>query len=237
MLTTSQVAKICKVDRTTVGYWIRTAKIKARRKGKKYLIAVNDLRLFLESQGQPIPKELFQGSSQDSIFHDIQPCWRSIQTEEARSRCIQCPVYERGIEPCFTFQADSTTCSPDRCLDCGFYRNFVYPRIKFVHQIDMPAAVYKDLFFWGANSRFESLCDLKKGQAIGYGLEHLVHPDSMEMVISFAKRRSLGHRQIPKHYETNFKTEEKGRIKVFLSIVPLIEPPGTFLVIVDPQDT
>jgi hypothetical protein len=59
----------------------------------------------------------------------------------------------------------------------------------------------------------------------------------MEMVISFAKRRSLGHRQFPKHYETNFKTKAKERIKVFLSIVPLIEPSGTFLVIVDPLTT
>ncbi|MEJ2638606.1 MAG: helix-turn-helix domain-containing protein [Desulfosarcinaceae bacterium] len=234
MLTTSQVAKICKVDRTTVGYWIRTAKIRAKRVGKKYLIAANDLRLYLESQGQQIPKELFQGSRQESIFPDIQPCWRLIQTEARGSSCIKCPVYKRGIEPCFTYQAGGTTCSSERCLDCEFYRNSFFPRIKFIHQMRMPAAVYKDLFIWGANSAFESLCELKEGQAIGYGIEQLVHPDSMEMVISFAKRRSLGHRQVPKHYEANFKTKEKGRINVFLSIVPLIEPQGTFLMIVEP---
>jgi excisionase family DNA binding protein len=235
LLTTSQVAKICNVDRTTVGYWIRTAKISAKRAGKKYLIAVDDLRLFLESQGQMIPKELFEGNCQDPIFPDSQPCWRLVQTKAAGTRCEQCPVYKRGIEPCFTYQASGTTCSAHRCPDCEFYRNYVHPRIKFIHQIKMPAAVYKDLFIWGANSCFESLCDLKKGQAIGYGIEQLVHPDSMEMVISFAKRRSLGHQQIPKHYETNFKTKKNERKKVFLSIVPLIEPQRTFLMVVEPQ--
>jgi hypothetical protein len=167
----------------------------------------------------------------------MQPCCRSVQTEATGNHCIECPVYKRGVEPCFTYRAGSTTCSPDKCRDCAFYRNVIYPWIKFIHQLEMPAAVYKDLFLWGATSHFESLCELTKGQAIGYGSECLVHPDSMEMVISFAKGRSLGHQQIPKHYESTFKTKENGLRNVSITIVPSIEPLGTFLVIADPLRT
>ncbi len=62
-LTVSQAAVICKVGRTTVGYWVRSKKVFAQRMGRNYAIPVEDLLHFLKSSGQPIPPELGNGGS------------------------------------------------------------------------------------------------------------------------------------------------------------------------------
>jgi excisionase family DNA binding protein len=57
-LPVSQAAALCGVGRTTVGYWIRSKKLRANRVGRNYSIPVQDLLYFLKSSGQKIPSEL-----------------------------------------------------------------------------------------------------------------------------------------------------------------------------------
>ena len=50
------------------------------------------------------------------------------------------------------------------CLSCRYYMETYFPRIQFVHQFGMPAAVFKDLYLWGGNSQCAELC----GRAHGF---------------------------------------------------------------------
>ena len=58
IITVNQAASFCDVDRTTVGYWIRSGKLAANRIGKKYAIPVEELCFYLQSTGQNIPDAL-----------------------------------------------------------------------------------------------------------------------------------------------------------------------------------
>ena len=57
-LSVTQAAALCGVGRTTVGYWIRSNRLPASRKGKKYEIPVQDLLYFLRAGGHKIPVQL-----------------------------------------------------------------------------------------------------------------------------------------------------------------------------------
>lgn len=235
-LTTNQVAVMCGVDRTTVGYWVRTGKIQAIRSGKHYQIPVNDLRLFLESSGQTVPEALSLQSNQCLDFPTIQPCWEFFKASQIEGRCAACAAFKNALEPCFTRRRIGSGCCEVKCMDCEYYRKYYLPRMKFVHQIDMPALISKGLYVWGANYPFESMRGFEMGQSIGAGVESIVHRDSMEMVISFAKRRTLGDRCLPTHYSADVRTKENGKIAVQVSVAPLNEPIGTFLAIFDPVE-
>ncbi|MDA8141798.1 MAG: helix-turn-helix domain-containing protein [Desulfobacteraceae bacterium] len=234
-LTTNQVADLCGVNRTTVGYWVRTGKIQARRSGKLYFIHENDLRLFLESSGQAIPPELARRSHQISDFPTVQPCWDFFKTNIADGRCDDCAASKNSAEPCFTYREGGVDCRDAKCLDCEYYRKYYLPRIKFVYQINLPAAVYRGTTIWGANSLFEALRGFDRGEVIGLGIERVVHQDSMEMAISNAKRRTMGDRSVPKHYQMDIRTREGDKTAVHLLVTPLNEPWGTFLAIFHPM--
>jgi hypothetical protein len=47
------------------------------------------------------------------------------------------------------------------------------PKIHFVNQIDTPAAVIKDLYFWCGNSKWAQLCEVQKKDLIGLGIEEI----------------------------------------------------------------
>jgi excisionase family DNA binding protein len=235
-LTTAQVADLCGVDRTTVGYWVRTGKIQARRAGKSYQIQVSDLRLFLESSGLSIPEELGRQNHQRLDFPTVQPCWDYFTATHEQGRCETCVVYMNKVEPCFTCREIGAGCCAVNCASCEYYRKFYHSRIRFVHQIQSPAAVYKGLYIWGGNDAYESLLGFAMGQSIGAGIERVVHGDNMEMIISFAKRRALGDPCIPKYYQAEVKTKDKGKIAVQVLVTSLNEPAGTFLAIFDPLE-
>lgn len=118
-------------------------------------------------------------------------------------------------------------------MECEYYHKFYLSRIKFIHQIGMPAAIFKGLFVWGANRPSEALFGFNIGEAIGLGIERVVHPDSMEMVISYAKRRAMGDRSLPTKYSASIRTQNNEKKTVQLLVTPLNEPKGTFLVLFD----
>ena len=65
MLSVLDIAGICGVSRSAVSYWIAKKGLPARRLGKKDMVMVDDLVLFLQSDGRPVP-QILQERSCDS---------------------------------------------------------------------------------------------------------------------------------------------------------------------------
>ena len=91
----------------------------------------------------------------------------------------------------------------------------------------------KDLFFWCGNSKWAQLCEVEKKDLIGLGIEEIVHPSSLETMISRAKRRSLGDFELPEKFALNLKNRQSGKITVLVGVYPLTEPEGAFIVLVE----
>ena len=232
-LSVSQAAALCGVGRTTVGYWIRSQKLRAHRVGRNYSIPVQDLLHFLKSSGQKIPTALQDENLKGPIFKSFQHCWEYWQGRDPLRNCEQCIALQRQLEACFTAKnSRSSKCAKD-CDICQYYVDIFLPRIHFVNQIDMPAAVIKDLYFWCGNSKWAELCEIQKKELVGMGIEEVVHPSSLESVISRAKRRSLGDFEIPEKCSLNLKNRRTGKISVDVGVYPLTEPEGAFLILVE----
>ncbi len=232
-LSVAQAAALCGVGRTTVGYWIRSKKLRANRVGRNYSIPVQDLLYFLKSTGQKIPAELQSENLRGPIFKSFQHCWEYWQGRDPERNCEACVAFKRRLEVCFTAKnINDSKCSKE-CDLCQYYVEIFLPKIHFVNQIDTPAAVIKDLYFWCGNSKWAQLCEVEKKDLIGLGIEEIVHPISLETMISRAKRRSLGDFEIPEKFALNLKNRRTGKIAVLVGIYPLTEPEGAFLVLVE----
>ena len=86
-LSVSQAAALCGVGRTTVGYWIRSKKLRANRVGRNYSIPVQDLLFFLKSTGQEIPSKLQDENLKGPIFKSFQHCWEYWQGRDSLRNC------------------------------------------------------------------------------------------------------------------------------------------------------
>ncbi len=69
-------------------------------------------------------------------------------------------------------------------------------RFQFIHQIDCPAAVFKGLALWGANTAWVDACPVPADGLAGAGLETVVHPASLGAVIAAFKRVGLGEKGV-----------------------------------------
>ena len=76
MLSVSQVASLCGVGHSTVGYWIRANKLRALRVGKQYSIPAETLVLYLKSKGREIPDELAGVDAQLPDTRAFPNCWQ-----------------------------------------------------------------------------------------------------------------------------------------------------------------
>lgn len=232
-LSVSQAAALCGVGRTTVGYWVRSKKLRAHRVGRNYSIPVQDLLYFLKSTGQKIPPDLQDENLKGPIFKSFQHCWEYWQGQDPSRSCEHCIAFQKQLEVCFTAKnSRSSRCSKD-CDICQYYVDIFLPRIHFINQIDMPAAVVKDLYFWCGNTKWAQLCEVSKKDLIGMGIEEVVHPSSLELVITSAKRRSLGDFEVPEKCTINIKNRQADKFQVTVGVYPLIEPEGAFLVLAE----
>ena len=232
-LSVAQAAALCGVGRTTVGYWIRSNKLRANRVGRNYSIPVQDLLFFLKSTGQKIPAELQAENLRGPIFKSFQHCWEYWRDRDPVRNCEACVAFKRRLEVCFTAKTINGSKCAKACDLCQYYVEIFLPKIHFVNQIDTPASVIKDLYFWCGNSKWAQLCEVEKKDLIGLGVEELVHPSSLETMISRAKRRSLGDFELPEKFALNLKNRRSGKIAVLVGVYPLTEPEGAFLVLVD----
>jgi hypothetical protein len=67
------------------------------------------------------------------------------------------------------------------------------------------------------------------------GVEQIVHPRSLECVISGAKKKALGDPDIPTEGIIYFKNNQLKQLKVKLSVYLLKEPKSSFLVLAEPE--
>lgn len=232
-LSVAQAAALCGVGRTTVGYWIRSKKIRADRVGRNYSIPVQDLLYFLKSNGQKIPTELQTENLKSPIFKSFQHCWDYWLGKDPQRNCEACVAFKRRVEVCFTAKRLNDSKCSKQCDRCQYYVEIFLPRIHFVNQIDSPAAVIKDLYFWCGNALWAQLCEVKRKDLIGLGIEEIVHPSSLESMISRAKRRALGDFKTPEKFALNLKNRQSEKIALLVGIYPLTEPKGAFLVLVE----
>ena len=229
-LSVSEAATLCRVGRTTVGYWIRSKKLHAHRVGRNYSILVDDLLFFLKNSDQKIPPELLRQNSNGLIFKSFQNCWQHWQGNEHGSRCQDCIAFKNQLQACFTVK-DSGLLQCSDCAACTYYSETFFPRIQFVHQIGMPAAVIKGLYLWGGNSQCAELCGVPLDDLIGMGIEKVVHSSSLAQVIEKLRQIALGDSMAGSKCRINVKhnTEDSREISVW--VYPLNEPDQTFLVL------
>lgn len=232
-LSVQQAAVLCGLSRGTINYWIRTKKLYARRSGRNYSIPVEGLIQYLKSAGRKIPSELKYDVCQGRMFASIQPCWEYWSQRNCSQACRECVVCINKLDPCFTARAHSRLNCSATCHECQYYRDIYRPRSHFIHQIDLPAAIVKDLYIWGGNRKFSELCEVQEKDLIGMGIEVLVHPDSLPIVISNIKKRALGDPTVPRRYNVFLNNSKHEKLGVDITVCPLKEPLGTNLIVAE----
>lgn len=235
ILSVTQAAALCGVGRTTVGYWIRSKKLRASRAGKKYQIPVQDLLYFLKAEGQEIPVQLKKQNLNRPVFRTFQNCWNYYQEDSHGLNCQQCVAFKNKLQVCFSARNSGTLSSSGHCGTCRYYQDTYHPRLQFIHQFGIPAAVVKDLYFWAGNLEMAKLCEINEMGLVGMGIEQVVHPRSLECVISGAKKKALGDPEIPTEGIIYIKNSKIEQLKVKLSVFLLKEPQGSFLVLAQPE--
>jgi len=227
-LSVSQAADLCGVGRTTVGYWIRAKKLHAHRVGRNYAIPIEDLLIFLQNSGQNIPAELLKENAKGPLFKRFQNCWQYWQGYDPDRMCQDCIVFKHQLQACFTVRESGLSDCSD-CETCRYYQETFFSRIQFIHQINLPAAVFSEQHVWGANSPCADLCDVQEKDLVGIGIEKIVHSRSLAMVIEAVRKKALGDTTAPMSCSIYIKNRRENHRKIDVSVYPLIEPPGTFL--------
>jgi hypothetical protein len=195
---------------------------------------VEELIFYLKSTGQTIPGELLDKGPETPLFRPPKNCWEYWSHQNGSSRCQNCIVFHKNFELCFVSRVGKTSDRASACTTCSYYQETYHSRIQFIHQIEMPCAVYRDLFILGGNGKMSQILDVPEEDLVGIGIEKIIHPSSLPQVIGFAKRRFLGDPTIPNSYTTCFQSKKGKKIEAMVSIFPLSEPKGAFLVIGDP---
>jgi len=232
-LSVTRAAAICGVGRTTVGYWVRSGKLFARRKGRSYTIPVQDLLHFLVATGQPLPPELNPTGADGPLFKSFRPCWEYWHSDGGHL-CSRCLVFRRKAEDCFCIGDAAARGCPAPCGQCRYFKEMYAARFQFIHQIDCPAAVFKGLALWGANAAWVDACPMPADGLVGAGLETVVHPGSLGAVIAAFKRVGLGEKGvlIPGPVFAEETCTDPGRMAAW--VFPLREPEDARLVLAVP---
>lgn len=234
-LSVSEAAALCGVGRTTVGYWIRSKKLHASRLGRNYRIPVDDLLFFLKSSGQQIPPGLQAQNCSGPIFKSFQNCWNYWSGSEHGQKCRGCIVFKNQLQTCFTIK-DSGLLGCSGCSACPYYHETYLHRLQFVYQIDLPAAVFKDLYLWGGNSLCADICSVEQEDLVGMGIEKIVHADSLPKVIEAIRKLALGEPEIKEDCIIWIKNDGQSPKEIRVSVYPLREPAMAFLVLGIPMN-
>ncbi len=230
-LSVQQVATLCGVNRNTVGYWCRSGKIHSRRVGKKYVIPAEDLRLFLESAGRPVPEELYRENPMARAFKTVSACWEYYEGTHHGRECKKCGILHNRLIYCFIGRRlDNFNC-PQNCYKCEYFAKTYLPRIQIVHQIVTPAFVYKEFYFLGANSSGARLCGFDAGEILGMGVEELVHRDSLESLLHEFRTIGLKPLEPSGPFTIYLKSRNQEKVGVKALLYPLHEPENAWLVL------
>ncbi len=229
-----EAANICGVTRSTINNWINTKKLYARRSGRNYSVPKKELLLFLKSAGRTIPPELKTHGIQKPVFKSFQHCWEYWADSDHGGQCKDCVVLNNRLRNCFTAKGSSRLYCTVGCSECRYYQDIYLPRIQFIDQIEFPAAVCHGLYFWGGNSKMAKVCEIPAGDFPGMGMERVIHPDSLEAVISNIKRLEL-EEPLPMTLDIFLKSASRQKIRATICLCPLSEPSGSFLMLLKPR--
>ena len=231
ILTVAQVAALCGVNRNTVGLWIRSRKLHAARKGRNYSIPASELLFFLKSTGRTIPAELAEEKTLAPHFRPIQNCWDYFNSGDHLNGCPDCAVYKNQLAACFAGRDSAATVCRGECGDCRYFQETFLSRVQLVHQLDMPAAVYKDFCLWCGNRPWAQAMDRVEKSLIGLGIENVFHPDSLGGVMASFKKRALGDPSVPRTEDVFVMNNRRGKVSLRISAYPLVEPAGAWLLL------
>ena len=228
MRSVPETAALCGVTRSTINNWINNKKLYAIRSGRNYAVPAKELLIFLRYTGREIPSELQGDDLKGPLFKNLQYCWDYSKDTEHEEGCKGCVVSDRKLDVCFTARGSGNLDCTVECRECRYYQEIYLPRIQFIDQLDLPAAVCKGLFFWGANSKWAAINRIPQKEFPGMGIERLIHPNSLERVISAIRKMELGE-SLPMMFNIFFKSKTKGKQEASISFFPLNETPGAFL--------
>jgi excisionase family DNA binding protein len=231
LLTVARVAALCGVNRNTVGLWIRSRKLLAVRRGRNYSIPAAELIFFLKSTGREIPADLAGETTLAPHFRAIQKCWDYFQGGNHLNGCRDCAVFKNQLDVCFAGKDSSATVCGGQCGDCRYFQEMFLPRIQILYQIDMPAAIYKDFYFWCGNKMWAGVTGKTEKELIGLGIENLFHPDSLGVVMASFKKRALGDPAVPRTDNVFIINSLREKIAMAISVYPLVEPAGAWLLL------
>lgn len=232
-ISVTRAATLCGVGRTTVGYWIRSGKLRAVRTGRNYAIPIEELVYFLKAAGQRIPESLTHGGGLAPSFRALQPCWEFFKGSAHGRQCHRCIVRKRRLSTCFTARYTDGLACPDACGACRHFITTYNERVQFVHQINMPAAIFRGMVLWAANAAWGRLCGRGEADIIGMGLERMVHADALEMLIADNRKRALGLPHAPRLFNLGLKHRAGRKVDIATWVYPLAEPAEAFLMIGD----
>ena len=105
--------------------------------------------------------------------------------------------------------------------------------MTFIHQMQIPAAVTRELYLWSGNEAWADLCGRKVEQLIGAGVEELVHPESLKIVVNYSKRLQQGDAPNFFRNQVIFERNNGENIRAYLTMSPLKKPSGTWLAIAE----
>lgn len=228
-----EAAAFLNTTRGTINYWIKQQKLRAERVGRNYKIPLKELYLYLKSSGREIPSEL-QIDFLQPVFSSYIPCWHYWKESLHGKRCKDCVVYRHQIEFCITANSSDSLYCDSSCHACSYYQDIYLPRIQFIHQIDLPAAVCKSMFFWGVNSSWARFTHVERNEFPGIGVEQIFEPQSLAVLIAEFKKCGLG--------EMNglvqrivFNNGADGKLETTVMLSPLNEPPDAILLLAVPS--
>jgi hypothetical protein len=110
-----------------------------------------------------------------------------------------------------------------------------YPRIQFVHQINLPAAIVRDFHLWGGNAQCADLCDVQPKELIGMAVEKIVHARSLGKIIQTARNMAFKDLRFENNCTISINGDRGRRRVIQVSIFPLQEPNRVFLVLGMPK--
>ena len=117
------------------------------------------------------------------------------------------------------------------CYQCPYYLETIFPRIQFIHQISIPAAVFKDFHFWGGNAHCAELCEVHPKDLVGMGIEKIVHASSLAKIIEAIRKMMLVNLAFEKNCRIWVHNGHNDRREIQVSVYPLQEPESVFLVL------
>lgn len=225
LLSILNISAICDVARSTVSYWITHKGLSAQRSGNKFMVAVGDLVIFLESIGRTVPEGLVDSTG--GVFsHPFKPflnCWEYWKKDSHNENCEDCLVFKCHISECFTVKNTRNGCVTE-CSKCQYYYEHYSRYTSFIHQMSMPAAVFRDMYIWVGNKAWAELCGVDIDSLIGLGIEEIVHPESIRTIINFNKRIKQEENAEFLKSAIYFENRQGKKISAWLTITPLKKP-------------